>query len=255
MQIFDKIVELRSRKIAAVLCTVISSSGSTPRKAGSKMIVDETGKIFGTIGGGKLELTVTDVAMQLMNSTTPLIKKYDLTKDLGMTCGGSVEIFIESVSNKYKLFIFGAGHIGKSLAKIIRFLDFEIHVIDDRENIFDDWEKDATISLHNSSEEFIAKYPADKYTYIVIVTHSHPTDAEILKKFINKEFAYCGMIGSKRKAAEVRKMFIKENLTSEVEFNKIDLPIGLSIGAEGPDEIAVSIAAKLIEIKNKQSER
>jgi len=248
--IYDKIVELRKDRINAILCTIISSKGSTPRKHGSKMIVTHDSKIYGTIGGGTLEYTVVSKASELMNSSVPLFISYNLSKDLGMVCGGSVDVFFEPISQKFKLFIFGAGHIGKSLARIASTLDFDIHVIDDRDDIFDNWEKNE-VTLVNNTGEFIKANPADENTFIVIVTPSHASDVTLLKEYVNQNFAFCGVIGSKKKAAEIRKTFISESFATEEEFERINLPIGMEIGAEGPEEIAISIAAKLILEKSK----
>ena len=252
MNIYEKISEARKNKVSAMLCTVISVQGSTPRKPGSKMLVYDTSKIYGTIGGGILEHTVISKAVELMNSLEPKLIHFDLTKDLGMACGGSVDIFIEPVSIKNKLFIFGAGHIGKALANIVKSLDFDVYIIDNRENIFDDWVIDSLITCNISNDEFINNHNSDINSFIVIITPSHSTDVEVLKRYIRQDFAYCGMIGSKRKALEIKKLFLLESLATEDEFSRIDLPIGLEIGAEGPEEIAISIASKLVMEKNKR---
>ncbi|MGA2295991.1 MAG: xanthine dehydrogenase accessory protein XdhC [FCB group bacterium] len=255
IDIFEKIIELRKDMTKAVLCTVVSSKGSTPRKAGSKMVVAENENIFGTIGGGVLETKVIEKALEMMNTSLPQIVSYDLTKDLNMACGGSVEVYFESVSKQYKLYIFGAGHIAKALVRLMASLDYNIYVIDDRDNIFNDWDSDLNNShiskIVSPYKNFLDEHPSDINTFIVIVTYEHSSDKEILRHYIKQDFAYIGMIGSKRKVEETKKLFISDNFATGEELEKVDMPIGLDIKAEGPEEIAISIAAKLILEKNK----
>lgn len=249
--IYDKIVEIRNSKKKAVLCTVISAKGSTPRKAASKMIVAEDKTIYGTIGGGILEFNIIDKAIELINSSTPKLISLNLLTDLGMACGGSVDIFIEPISQKFKLFVFGAGHIGRALVNHLTDIDFDISVIDDRENIFQNWESLNFSKFVMPFNKFITEHQADNNTFIVIVTNNHVSDKEILKYYIKQDYAYLGVIGSKRKTEEIKNLFISEHLATKEEFDRIDMPIGLDIKAEGPGEIAISIAGKLILEKNK----
>lgn len=252
--IYDKIVEIRKSRLKAMLCTVVSTKGSVPRKIGAKMIVMEDSKIFGTIGGGALEKDVIEKAVESISSAKSELISYNLTTDLGMACGGSVDIFIEPLFSNNKLLIFGAGHIGKALASLSENLDFDIYVIDERENIFDEWIEGRYTKLNMTISDYFAQYKIDENTFIVIVTKGHESDKEILKRCIKSSAAYIGMIGSKRKAAEIRKEFVSGGIVTDSEFDRIDIPIGLEIKAEGPDEIAISIASKLIFEKNKLEE-
>ena len=249
--IYKKIIELKEAGIKAVLCTIVQTKGSTPRKAGSKMIVLEDMRIYGTIGGGILEKTVMERAVEIINSATPELISFDLTKDLGMVCGGSVEVFIEPIFDKYKLYIFGAGHIGKALVRHTIGLNFDIYVIDERKNIFNDWDIGGVSAENISFDSFIDKHRADDATFIVIATTGHVSDKEILKRYIKDSFAYIGVIGSRRKAEEIKNMFINESFATEEEMSRVDIPMGIEIMAEGPDEIAISIAGKLVLEKNR----
>ncbi len=249
--IYDKIIELQKSGQKAVLCTIVATKGSVPRKIGAKMLVRDDSKIIGTIGGGALENDVIQKAMEIIKVSKPELISYNLTKDLGMKCGGSVDIFIEPLSGKYKLYVFGAGHIGKALAKYTENLDFDTYIIDERENIFDDWIGCKCTKLNIQIIDFFSKYTINENTFIVIVTKGHDSDAEVLRQCIKSNAAYIGMIGSKRKALEVRKEFVSSGTVTDTEFDRIDMPIGLDIKAEGPDEIAISIISKLILEKNK----
>ena len=253
-KIYDKIPELNRDGIKSVLYTIVSDHGSTPRKAGAKMIVTEDQQVFGTIGGGVLEKTLIDRVHEFIKNCKSEVVSYNLSKDLGMVCGGSVEIFIEPLFNKFRLIIFGAGHIGKALVKLSSDLNFDITVIDDRENIFDNWDTEEIKTYITDFREYFClknmEHDSFQDSFIVIATSNHSSDKEILKHCINRPFAYLGLIGSRKKIEEIKKLFISENMATIVELNKIDMPIGLDILAEGPEEIAISIAAKLILEKN-----
>jgi len=250
MNIFNEIHELTAKNIPFTFCVVIDTEGSTPRKAGSKMLVLIDGAILGTIGGGSIEKQVTDDALVLLNSGGTLTKKYCLAQDLQMHCGGKMTIFMEAVSPDEQLVIFGAGHIGKSLATMAKTAGFRVNVIDDRPEIFNDWQQGIAHTILSPYKEAIDKFSFHKNTYIVICTYMHSSDTEIAAMCINKQYKYIGMIGSSRKVAQARKKFADEFKISEEKINGIDMPIGISIKCETPADIAISILAKLIDVKN-----
>ncbi|MEI7500867.1 MAG: XdhC/CoxI family protein [Bacteroidota bacterium] len=249
-RIFEKIEEIINGQIPAALCIVIETKGSTPRKTGAKMIVFTDGSIYGSIGGGSVENEVAQMAVKLINSGKPAKVSFNLDKDLGMHCGGKMEVYIEPLHPKNKLFIFGAGHIGKSLATFAREMEFSVTLFDPREDIF----KDAIFSGFNifNKDYFKAIDEAvfDENTFIVIVTPKHISDEEILAMVARKQHAYLGMIGSARKVDLLKKRFLEENILTYEELQKIDMPIGIKFKAETPQEIAISILAKLIDVRN-----
>ena len=214
------------------------------------MIVYENGKIAGTIGGGALEKSVIEQALDVLKNNTPKIVTHNLVKDLAMCCGGTVELFIEPIMNKKKLYIFGLGHIGKALSKFAVDLDFNVTVIDDRYDAFDNFNvPDCTIiKEHHASA--IEKLVFDEHTFVVILTHDHQYDREILALTSKKQHQYIGMIGSERKVEIAKKNMLAFNIMNEAEVSEIDMPIGLDIEAVTPQEIAISILAKLIDVRN-----
>ncbi len=249
--IYDKIAEVLKLDQKTSLCTIVSTKGSTPLKAGAKMIVWENGKIFGTVGGGNLEKeTITD-ALEVLKSGHARLFKHELKFQHQMCCGGSLEIFIEPIMQKKRLYIFGAGHIGKAVAKHARDLDFEIFVFDDREEIFSDWPLEGYNKMCLPFLETLAALPLNDSTYIIIATYDHDKDREILAHCINGPHAYLGMIGSKNKIAVTKERFINAGIASAEVLETVDMPMGMEINAETPDEIAVSIVARLIQEKNK----
>lgn len=249
--IYDKIQELRKLNEEFALCTIVSTKGSTPRKVGAKMIVCSNGKIFGTIGGGELEKVVIKNALGVIAGGKSCVFRHDLLHQHGMCCGGTVDIFIEPVMKKNKLYIFGAGHTGEALARFASGLEFETVLIDDRKEYMDACQLPGINKMHLPFKQALGLLPFDKQTYVCIMTYSHPIDREILAFCLKKPFAYLGMIGSRRKVEMTKKMFSEGLNISLLDLEKVDMPMGIDIGAEGPEEIALSILGKLISAKNK----
>lgn len=248
--IYEELHRIQDEGSKAALCIVTETKGSTPRKTGSKMIVREDGSIYGTIGGGNLEKEVIKNAVKQILLNEPKNFKHDLLQQHNMCCGGRMEIYIEPILKKKKLYIFGAGHTGEALSGLMAKLDFDVFLIDDREEIIDEIEIPDINKMKVNFDEVLPSLPFDEMTYVVILTYSHPVDRNILSFCIKKPFAYLGMIGSKRKVEMTKKMFMKGKIASVKELSKVDMPMGFDIKANGPQEIALSIAAKLVEIKN-----
>jgi len=151
-----------------------------------------------------------------------------------------------------KLYIFGAGHTGQALAKFAKVLDFEIFVIDDRKEYINQLKDVLEINkLNVDYKKILPKLPFDENTFIVILTYEHEIDRDILAYCIKKPHAYLGMIGSQRKIEITKKMFLDAGIATKKQLEKVNMPIGKNILAETPDEIAISILAELIEVKNK----
>lgn len=249
--LFIKTAELLKSGKAFALCTIISTRGSTPLKIGAKMIVESDCSIHGTIGGGKLEKGIIGEALNILKSDKPVLLNCNLSNDYGMSCGGHVDIYIEPVIGNKKLYIFGAGHVGKAVARIARYLDFNITVADNRPDIFSGWDVPNCTLLNSPFDETLSGAEFDSNTFIVVTTYEHATDRQILAHCIKKSFAYLGMIASRNKAEITRKMFTENKVATQSELAKVDMPIGLDIHAHTAEEIAVSIIAKIITEKNK----
>ncbi len=249
--VFSKAEEIKNTNLRAAVCIVVETKGSTPRKAGSKMIVYEDGSIFGSIGGGTVEKEVAEKTLELIALGKPVKCSFNLENDLGMHCGGYMEVYIEPINPSQKLFIFGAGHIGKSIAHFARDFDFSLTVFDPREGIFSDPEFNGCNCIGKDYFEAIEETVFDENTYIVIVTPKHIFDEEILVKVTRKPHAYVGMLGSTRKVEQARSRFLAENLLTSEEIDSVDMPIGIKFEAQTPNEIAISILAKLIDVRNR----
>lgn len=248
--LYDKILEILRSGQKAALCTIASTKGSTPLKTGAKMIVWEDGKIFGSVGGGKLEQVTIENAIGVIKAKSPRLFKHELLKELQMACGGLVEMYIEPLMTKKKLFIFGAGHVGKAVVKHTSNLDFDIEVLDPREEMFSEWPEQGYRKVCDDYDKILSSLQTDEESFIVIVTFEHALDRQVLAACIRKPHLYIGMIGSSSKVAKTRQLLLQEGIASEEELDRVDMPIGLDIHAESADEIAISIVAKMIQIKN-----
>lgn len=250
MNLLKEIERIRQVGEQAALCIIVHTKGSTPRKVGAKMIVKEDSRIVGTVGGGNLEKKVIEQALKQIEKKEAKLFKHDLLHQHNMCCGGSVEVYIEPIKKMNKLYIFGAGHTGNALANYAHLLDFDIYVIDDRKEYIDTINIEGVNKLNLDYKKVLPTLPFDEQTYITIMTYEHSIDRDILSYCIKQPYAYLGMIGSKRKIELTKKMFTEGKIASKKELEKVDMPMGLNIKAEGPEEIALSIVAKLIEIKN-----
>jgi len=250
MNFYSQLHQLILENRTAVLCIITHTSGSSPRKAGSKMIVFPDRKITGTIGGGSIEFQAISDALEVLKSGIPFKKSYNLEDDLGMHCGGQVEVYFEPVRSLIDLYIFGAGHIGRVVARYALDFGFRVTLFDERDSIFNEFDSSPYRCLAGDYMTAIENAEFSENTFSVIVTPQHEFDEKIVIQLARKPFAYIGMIGSKRKVADVKKNLMEKHGFTEEEINKVDMPIGIKFNAETPEEIAVSIIAKLIDVKN-----
>lgn len=243
---------LKSENEPGALCIIISTSGSTPRKAGAKMLVFRNRRIHGSIGGGALEKNVIDNAIHVIETNMPQVFRHDLLHHHNMCCGGTVNVYIEPLVKKEKLYIFGAGHTGQFLAKLACDFGFETFVIDDRKEYTDGIKEENVNKMPTDFKLALSALPFDENTYVCIMTYNHAIDREILSFCANKPHRYLGMIGSRRKVELTRKMFLESKIAAQQVIDQIDMPMGLPMKAETPQEIALSILAKMIDTRNKR---
>jgi xanthine dehydrogenase accessory factor len=248
--IISKIEEIKKSGKNAALCIIVNTRGSSPRKIGTKMIVYLDGSLEGTIGGGCLELQVIDDALITIASKQAKTFSYNLEKDLSMNCGGYAEVYIEPILQEEELVIFGGGHIGKAITKYASDFGFNIILIDHRKDIQSFIDLEGFSIINKDYIEALDEVNFNENTYVVIVTPKHAYDEAILEKVAKFDCAYIGMIGSKTKVAKARKRMLEENILTMDELNKVDMPIGIKFNAQTPEEIAISILAKLIDVKN-----
>jgi len=255
VDIFDKLAELRSQNKSAALVTVIATKGSTPRDAGSKMLVSSDGTVYGTVGGSVVEAMMIEKAKESIKSGKFFKEWHDLDDrekgDTGMICGGKMEFFIEPVGVQAHLIIFGGGHVALPLARLAAQTGFSYTIIEDRPEFSgEDRFPDAKEIIMARAEEIDEKVEISESDYVAIVTRSHEIDYQALKVVLKHPVRYLGLIASKIKKKQVFEHLAEDGF-EQAAIDKIHSPIGLDIAAQTPEEIAVSIVAELIAVKNK----
>src|SRR5512139_1684319 len=201
--IYQAISEVERNNETAALCTVVKSEGSTPRHVGSKMLVYSDGKFIGTVGGGDLEHRVLDEAWMAIGDGKARILSYSMVDpsrgDPGV-CGGTVEVFVEPILPPAMIVVIGAGHVGKAVVHLAKWLGFRVAVSDDR----------TEFCTPESAPGADAYYPVEmgklaeqlkitRQTYLVVTSRGSSVDAEGLPTLLGSDAAYIGVIGSKRR--------------------------------------------------------
>jgi len=234
----------------ASLATVIGVGGSAPRAAGARMLVYEDGSIVGTIGGGELERRVIDAALETLRTGAPTRFEADLTRELGMCCGGRMEVFVEPLECKAPMVIFGAGHVSHATAQILRGLAFDVTVVDEREELLTEERFGGCQRIRTDPVAVARDLRGAPDAHWLVLTHDHALDQDIVENLLPKQCAWIGMIGSQRKVARFLVRYRAAGLDPEL-FSKLSAPVGLDIGAETPSEIAIAIAAELIRVRRR----
>lgn len=252
--IFQALSELERTNESAALCTVVKSEGSTPRHVGSKMLVYSDGHFIGTVGGGDLEHRVMDEAWIAIVEGTARTVKYNMVDpsrgDVGV-CGGSVEVFVEPILPPAMVVVIGAGHVGKAVVHLAKWLGFRVAVNDDRPEFCT---PEAVPGADAYYPVEMGKLPEhlkiNRQTYIVNTSRGSSVDALGMPSLLRSEAAYIGVIGSKRRWLTTVKA-LKEQGVPDEQIARVHSPIGLELNAETPEEIAVSIMAEILMLKDK----
>jgi xanthine dehydrogenase accessory factor len=252
MSIWRAIVDLEENDETGVICTIIRSEGSTPRHAGSKMLVYEDGRVTGSVGGGELESRIIAAAHKVMQDGRPRVLEYTMSDpergDPGV-CGGRVEIYMEPVSPKPTLVVVGAGHVGRAVAHLAHWLGFRVVVSDDRSEFCNPEIIPEAVEFYPCAfEELSDQLYITHSTYMVLTTRSVDIDVPGLPKLLDSPAAYIGVIGSRRRWQTTRKQLEESGVPPE-KFERVQSPMGLEIAAETPEEIAVSIMAEIIKTR------
>jgi xanthine dehydrogenase accessory factor len=250
--IYQALAELEHTHQPAALCTVVKASGSTPRHATSKMLVYPDGHILGTVGGGGLENEVRKEALESLKDGQPRLLTYNMTDpargDVGV-CGGQVEVFVEPILPSPMIVVIGGGHVGKAVAHLAKWLGFRVAVSDDRPEF-------CTPEANPDADEFhacpLAELPLHlsitPQTCLILTTRGNNVDVAGLPALLESQAGYIGVIGSRKRWGETCKQLNEAGITDE-QLKRVHSPIGLGIGAETPEEIAVSILAEVLMLR------
>lgn len=232
LKLYEEIVRLKNGRLPGVLATVVETRGSSPRKSGAKMLVYPDGTIAGTVGGGTTEAQTIAAALQALGTGQPRLLEFSLTKENGSVCGGSMVIYIEPLASAPLLIIIGSGHVAKAVQLAARAAGFLTTLL--------------------SAAEFLENEqvaPAvDSESYIFIATSDHQQDFAAVRSALATTARYIAVLGSIRKK-KAMESYLRDHGLASPEIARVTSPAGLDIGAETPEEIAVSVVAQMIALR------
>lgn len=254
----EKLAELSAAGRPFVSVTMVETVGSTPQDVGTKMLVDETGLVFGTVGGGRIENKSIGHAQMMIQATvagespTCSLVEWNLQRDVGMTCGGVVKLLFEAYNFRdWRIVVFGAGHVSQALVRLVLLLECRVVCIDQREEWLAKLPQSSKLRTLQMAEprEFVGQLRESDF--VVSMTMGHKTDRPILEAIFQRRLQprYLGVIGSAAK----RKVLLREMTESGIPDDiatAFRCPIGVPLGTNQPGEIAVSIAAELIQCRD-----
>ena len=272
--IYEEILKLKNRGEPGVLITVVQKDGSGPTSVGTKLLCSEAGRIVGTVGGGELEHRAMRKAVECIHERRSCLKSYALEsyarrtstldppsdsqgdqpqkqddEQTGMICGGKIVLFFDYIGIAAGLYLFGGGHIGRALVSHLGRQSFNVFLIENRKEILEEVPEGLRYLTKILTEKYtdgLADLHIQSGAYVVIATHSHELDYQILKGIVeggNKP-AYIGVVASAKKAVTMVDR-LREELGSEADLGNLYMPVGLDIGGQAPDEISFSILAEI----------
>lgn len=254
-EVLDAMNDERAAGRPFVLATVTDTSGSVPREPGAKMLVRADGSIAGTVGGGPLEGMAIVTARELIAGGGASKKEsFELQHkgptSLKMRCGGRVEIFFDVHRPPAAIVVIGGGHVGRATAGVATAAGIPVVVVDDRAEFSDPARFPGARVLHKDLRaEGLAGVPVNAGDAVVIVTRCHDVDEGVLRSAMGTPAAYIGMIGSRRKVAEIFRRLAEDGADPAAD-PRVHAPIGLALGTDAPGEIAVSILAEVLKVRS-----
>ena len=256
--IYQKLNEFRSKGKDCVLVTVTEKEGLAPSDVGKKMLVSEGNVAFGTIGGGTIEYYAREKCKDVLLSRESFTEKYVLTDKevkvesdtvvLPMACGGKVTLFYEFLGPKQYVYIFGGGHCGAALARVLKPLGFYTTIIDYRQDVIDALDDSADVKVAQGFVDYLKNHRIPDGRYIVVSTPSHTFDFDVLDTIFDQGMKpkYFGMLCSKKKIGDYLKRL--EQKHGKVDLENFYSPIGIPTGGDSPEEVAISIAGEILSI-------
>jgi xanthine dehydrogenase accessory factor len=253
--LIERLAEMATAGSPFVLVTLAGARGSVPQDAGTKMLVDATGLRYGTVGGGRVEHHAIEKARSLLadpSSAPCTLVEWNLKRDVGMTCGGTVTLLFETYhTHPWRVVVFGAGHVGQAVVRCLLLLDCQVVCIDSRKEWLERLPTEPQLDTVRLDEpqDYAARITSDDF--IVCMTMGHRTDLPVLTAVLNRGVTpkYLGVIGSRAK----REVLVRDLEAAGVAQEKtaaLRCPIGLPLGGNQPGEIAVSVAAEILQVRD-----
>lgn len=245
----EALLELLRAGQAGALATVVQVSGSTPQAAGARLLLCADGRAIGTVGGGAIEHAVLEALQDVQRRQLARLMHWDLGRDLGMCCGGSMSLFLEPVTASPRLWLCGAGHVAQPTAVLARSVGFELIVVDERE-AWNTAERFPQCRLELADPvSVLARAELGERDWLLISTHEHRLDEDVLRAALKKPVRYVGLVGSRRKVYRLlERITAREGRAPDTR--RLYAPVGLNLGALSPAELAVSIVAELVALRH-----
>lgn len=246
-EIAQALLQLYDSGQRGALATVVRVSGSTPQEPGARLLLHADGSTVGTVGGGALEHAVLEALREVLSTGTSRLLVQQLGHDLGMCCGGRMEVFVEAIESAPQLVLCGAGHVARAVAALARSVGFDVSVIDERDTLLTEARfPDCRLHLLDPVS-YLRRTPLGPAHHLVIATHDHALDGELLTLAMGQSARYVGLLGSKRKV--LRLLQRAHAIVGQFARETLYGPVGIDIGAVSPEEIAVSIVSELIAVR------
>ena len=255
-EILDEAARLLGTRTRIALCTVIEKKGSGPRDAGAKMVVCEDGKTYGTIGGGNFERALIDECIKAIRERKSKTVTFNLSKEpkegtvaTGMVCGGESTVFVDVMESTPRLVIAGTGYVAQPLAKLASIAGFEVVIVEDERGAAGK-EQFPTAGKIVAGEfaRVFGELELSSNDFVVIAHGEQEHDYAALRKAVEKNPAYVGLLGSRTKASILIQR-LREEGVGEAQLRTLHAPLGLEIGAQTPEEIGISILAEIIQCR------
>ena len=249
-ELLDEMSAAVSARRPVVLATIVATRRSVPRHAGTKMLVYAADDQSGTIGGGELEARVIEDALDVLRTGRTRLETYALVDpgrgDPGV-CGGELTVYLEPYMPPHTVFVIGIGHVGQAVVDLAHWLGYRTIATDDRPDRVDEKTvPNADERIAGSVAEALAATPVTEDTSIVLVSRSVDVDVDAVPQLLETPARYIGVMGSDRRWTTTRRQLV-ENGIAESDLDRIHVPVGIELGAETVEEIAVSILSEIIK--------
>ncbi len=247
--LYNEVQACLRRGEQVVVATVVKTAGAAPCGVGTKMLVRADGATTGSFAGPLTDGKVAEVALQAQRDGRSFLTHVHLDADQGEavgSCGATLEVFFEMLRPEPRLIVAGAGYVAQALARLAVHLDLRTIVVDDRRDLADPalFGESAQLTFGDIPQALRELEP-DENSFVVVVTRGHHLDEDVLRAALETHAGYVGMIGSPSKVKHIFKSLLQQGFSPET-LARVHAPIGLDIGAETPDEIALSIAAEIV---------
>ena len=250
-QVLDELMAAVEAGIPVVLATVVATRRSVPRHAGTKMLVRSDGTTVGTVGGGAMESRVISAARETLSTGAARLIEYELVApdrgDPGV-CGGEVQIYVEPYMPAHTVFVIGAGHVGAAVAQLAHWLGYRTIVTDDRPDRLETGDlPDVDEVVAGPITEVLADHEVTDQMSVVLVSRDVEIDVAALTSLLDSPARYIGVMGSSRRWKVVRDRLVAAGIP-EATLERVHVPVGLDLGAETVEEIAVAILGQIIGV-------